>query len=82
MGTIGLLESCYHENDYHMNTWSACGQYLESRFHDNDFSSSHGDMEMQIWERILRITCTLGIFCVGNAPTYMGKYSSSHFGIV
>ena len=82
MGTIGLLESCYHENDYHMNTWSACGQYLESRFHDNDFSSSHGDMEMQIWERILRITCTLGIFCVGNAHTYMGKYSSSHFGIV
>lgn len=21
MGTIGLLESWYHENDYHMNTW-------------------------------------------------------------
>ena len=38
-------------------------------------------METHIWEGVLHITCTLGIFCLGNTLIHMGNNSSSNFGI-
>ena len=37
-------------------------------------------METHIWQRVLHITRTLGIFCLGNTLIHMGN-NSSNFGI-